>query len=100
MLRPRPYSSNIISLASDSVKLKLADFIYHDATGERTSELQDPFNFQRPLGRLALLDAEVYDLLVGIRHVLKPLTLGSREQLGLVRKSVRLLFSRHHEIHF
>ena len=70
MLRPRPYSINVISLASDSVKLKLADFIYHDTTGERISELQDPFNFQGPLGRSAVLDAEVYDLLA--RRGLRP----------------------------
>jgi hypothetical protein len=53
----------------------IPDFIYPDTTGERTPDLQDRLNFQRALGRLAVLDAEIYELLVEIRHVLKPLTL-------------------------
>jgi len=53
----------------------IPDFIYPDTTGERTPDLQDRLNFQRALGRLAVLDAEIYELLVEIRHVLKPLSL-------------------------
>ena len=53
----------------------IPDFIYPDTTGERTPDLQDRLNFQRALGRLAVLHAEVYQLLLEIRHVLKPLTL-------------------------
>jgi hypothetical protein len=53
----------------------IPDFIYPDTTGKRTPDLQDRLNFQRALGRLAVLDAEIYELLVEIRHVLKPLSL-------------------------
>jgi flavin-dependent dehydrogenase len=51
------------------------DFVYPDTTGERPADLEDRLNFQRALGRLAVHDAEVYELLVEIRHVLKPLSL-------------------------
>jgi 2-polyprenyl-6-methoxyphenol hydroxylase-like FAD-dependent oxidoreductase len=53
----------------------IPDFIYPDTIGERTPDLQERLNFQRALGRLAVLDAEIYKLLVEIRHVLKPLSL-------------------------
>jgi len=53
----------------------IPDFIYPDTTGKRTPDLQDRLNFQRALGRLAVMDGEIYELLVEIRHVLKPLTL-------------------------
>jgi hypothetical protein len=53
----------------------IPEFIYPDTTGERTPDLQDRLNFRRALGRLAVLGAEVYELLVEIRHVLKPRTL-------------------------
>src|SRR5262249_3759799 len=53
----------------------IPDFIYPDTIGERTPDLQDRLNFQRALGRLAVLDSEIYELLVEIRHVLKPLSL-------------------------
>jgi hypothetical protein len=42
---------------------------------DRPLDLEDRFNFQRGLGRLASCDAEIYELLLEIRHVLKPLTL-------------------------
>jgi 2-polyprenyl-6-methoxyphenol hydroxylase-like FAD-dependent oxidoreductase len=51
------------------------DFVYPDTTGERPADLEDRLNFQRALGRLAVHDAEVYELLIEIRHVLKPLSL-------------------------
>jgi 2-polyprenyl-6-methoxyphenol hydroxylase-like FAD-dependent oxidoreductase len=53
----------------------IPDFIYPDTIGERAADLEDRLNFQRALGRLAVRDAEIYELLVEIRHVLKPLTL-------------------------
>jgi 2-polyprenyl-6-methoxyphenol hydroxylase-like FAD-dependent oxidoreductase len=53
----------------------IPDFIYHETTGERPADLEDRLNFQRALGRLAVRDAEVYELLIEIRHVLKPLSL-------------------------
>ncbi|MBV9105714.1 MAG: hypothetical protein JO313_06785 [Verrucomicrobia bacterium] len=36
---------------------------------------EDHLTFQRAFGRVAVLDAEIYKLLVEIRHVLKPLSL-------------------------
>jgi 2-polyprenyl-6-methoxyphenol hydroxylase-like FAD-dependent oxidoreductase len=51
------------------------DFVYPETTGERPADLEDRLNFQRALGRLAVHDAEVYELLTEIRHVLKPLSL-------------------------
>jgi len=53
----------------------IPDFIYQETTGERPADLEDRLNFQRALGRLAVRDAEVYELLIEIRHVLKPLSL-------------------------
>jgi 2-polyprenyl-6-methoxyphenol hydroxylase-like FAD-dependent oxidoreductase len=53
----------------------IPDFIYPDTIGERPPDLEDRLTFQRALGRLAVRDAEIYKLLVEIRHVLKPLTL-------------------------
>ena len=53
----------------------IPDFIYPDTIGERPPDLEDRLTFQRALGRLAVRDAEIYELLVEIRHVLKPLTL-------------------------
>jgi hypothetical protein len=51
------------------------DFVYPETTGERPADLEDRLNFQRALGRLAVHDAEVYELLTEVRHVLKPLSL-------------------------
>jgi 2-polyprenyl-6-methoxyphenol hydroxylase-like FAD-dependent oxidoreductase len=53
----------------------IPDFIYPETTGERPADLEDRLNFQRALGRLAVRDAEVYALLTGIRHLLRPLSL-------------------------
>jgi 2-polyprenyl-6-methoxyphenol hydroxylase-like FAD-dependent oxidoreductase len=53
----------------------IPDFVYPETTGERPADLEDRLNFQRALGRLAVRDAEVYELLTEIRHVLKPLSL-------------------------
>jgi 2-polyprenyl-6-methoxyphenol hydroxylase-like FAD-dependent oxidoreductase len=53
----------------------IPDFIYPETTGERPADLEDRLNFQRALSRLAARDAEVYELLTEIRHVLKPLSL-------------------------
>jgi 2-polyprenyl-6-methoxyphenol hydroxylase-like FAD-dependent oxidoreductase len=53
----------------------IPDFIYPETTGERPADLEDRLNFQRALGRVAVHDAEVYELLTEIRHVLKPLSL-------------------------
>ena len=53
----------------------IPDFIYPETTGERPPDLEDRLNFQRALGRLTVRDAELYELLIEIRHVLKPLAL-------------------------
>ncbi|HXM01268.1 MAG TPA: FAD-dependent monooxygenase [Chthoniobacterales bacterium] len=53
----------------------IPDFIYPETTGERPGDLEERLNFQRALGRLAVRDAEVYELLTEIRHVLRPLSL-------------------------
>jgi 2-polyprenyl-6-methoxyphenol hydroxylase-like FAD-dependent oxidoreductase len=53
----------------------IPDFIYPETTGERPADLEDRLNFQRALGRVAVHDPEVYELLTEIRHVLKPLSL-------------------------
>jgi 2-polyprenyl-6-methoxyphenol hydroxylase-like FAD-dependent oxidoreductase len=53
----------------------IPDFIYPETTGERPGDLEDRLNFQMSLGRLAVHDAQVLELLTEIRHVLKPLSL-------------------------
>src|ERR1700678_497537 len=53
----------------------IPDFIYPETTGDRPGDLEERLNFQRALGRLAVRDAEVYELLTEIRHVLRPLSL-------------------------
>jgi 2-polyprenyl-6-methoxyphenol hydroxylase-like FAD-dependent oxidoreductase len=53
----------------------IPDFIYPDTIGECPPDLEDRLNFQRALGRLAVRDVEIYELLLQIRHVLKPLAL-------------------------
>jgi 2-polyprenyl-6-methoxyphenol hydroxylase-like FAD-dependent oxidoreductase len=71
----------------------IPDFIYPDTTGERPPDLQDRLNFQRALGRLAVVDAEIYQLLVEIRHVLKPLTL--LDHPSIVRRVKEEIASSH-----
>jgi hypothetical protein len=53
----------------------IPDFIYPETIGECPPGWKDRLNFQSALGRLAIRDAEIYELLIEIRHVLKPLTL-------------------------
>jgi hypothetical protein len=53
----------------------IPDFIYPETTGERPADLEGRLNFQRALGRLAVRDPEVYELLTEIRNPLKPLSL-------------------------
>src|SRR5260221_14331742 len=53
----------------------IPDFMYPDTIGERPGDLEDRLNFQSALGRLAARDVEIYELLIDIRHVLKPRTL-------------------------
>jgi flavin-dependent dehydrogenase len=53
----------------------LPDFIYPETTGQRPRDLSDRLDFQRAIGRLAARDAEIYELLLETRHLLKPLAL-------------------------
>ena len=52
----------------------LPDFIYPETTGVRPKNLEERLNFQKGLGRLAARDAAVFELLMDVRNLLKPLT--------------------------
>jgi hypothetical protein len=52
----------------------IPDFIYPETSGARPKNLQERLNFQKKLGRLAARDASVFQLLIEVRHLLKPLT--------------------------
>jgi 2-polyprenyl-6-methoxyphenol hydroxylase-like FAD-dependent oxidoreductase len=49
------------------------DFVYPETTGVRPKNLEEILNFQKGLGRLAARDADVFELLMDVRHLLKPL---------------------------
>jgi 2-polyprenyl-6-methoxyphenol hydroxylase-like FAD-dependent oxidoreductase len=50
----------------------IPDFIYPETTGERPEDLESRLNFQRGLGRLAVRDTAVFELLTEVRNLLKP----------------------------
>ena len=52
----------------------IPDFIYPETSGVRPNDLQERLKFQKKLGRLAARDASVFQLLIEVRHLLKPLT--------------------------
>ena len=52
----------------------LPDFIYPETTGVRPKDLGERLNFQRGLGRLAARDTAVFELLMDVRNLLKPLS--------------------------
>ena len=52
----------------------MPDFIYPETTGVRPQDLQDRLNFQKALSRLAARDPDVFELLMEVRHFLKPLS--------------------------
>jgi hypothetical protein len=52
----------------------IPDFIYPETTGVRPQDLQERLNFQKGLGQLAAQDASVFQLLLDVRNLLKPLT--------------------------
>jgi 2-polyprenyl-6-methoxyphenol hydroxylase-like FAD-dependent oxidoreductase len=52
----------------------IPDFIYPETTGVRPQDLQERLNFQKGLGRLAARDTSVFELLIDVRNLLKPLT--------------------------
>ena len=49
------------------------DFVYPETTGVRPKNLEERLNFQKGLGRLAVRDASVLELLLDVRNLLKPL---------------------------
>jgi len=49
------------------------DFIYPETSGVRPKNLEERLNFQKGLGRLASRDAAVFELLMDVRNLLKPL---------------------------
>ena len=49
------------------------DFIYPETAGVRPNNLEERLNFQKGLGRLAARDAAVFELLMDVRNLLKPL---------------------------
>src|SRR5215469_2699896 len=51
------------------------DFIYPETTGVRPQDLRERLNFQKGLGRLVARDASVFQLLLDVRNLLKPLTM-------------------------
>ena len=53
----------------------IPDFIYPQTIGHRPPDLEDRLNFQRAVNRLAVRDLEICELLIEIRHLLKPLSL-------------------------
>ena len=51
----------------------LPDFIYPETTGVRPKNFEELLNFQKGLSRLAARDADVFEMLVNVRNLLKPL---------------------------
>jgi 2-polyprenyl-6-methoxyphenol hydroxylase-like FAD-dependent oxidoreductase len=49
------------------------DFVYPETTGVRPKALEERLNFQKGLSRLASRDADVLELLLNVRSLLKPL---------------------------
>jgi 2-polyprenyl-6-methoxyphenol hydroxylase-like FAD-dependent oxidoreductase len=49
------------------------DFVYPETTGVRPQDLQERLNFQKGLSRLAGRDVAVFELLLDVRNLLKPL---------------------------
>ena len=52
----------------------IPDFIYPETTGVRPDDLEQRLNFLAGLGRVAVRDASIYQLLLEVRNLLKPLT--------------------------
>jgi hypothetical protein len=52
----------------------IPDFIYPETTGVRPKNLEERLNFQKGLGRLAARDTAVFELIIDVRNLLKPLS--------------------------
>jgi 2-polyprenyl-6-methoxyphenol hydroxylase-like FAD-dependent oxidoreductase len=59
----------------------IPDFIYPQTRGERPENLEDRLNFQGALTRISTHDADVYELLTEVRHLLKPLSVLNEPEL-------------------
>ena len=75
---PSTLAEDFLSKAEDLIAgpwamSALPDFIYRDTTGVRPKNLEERLNFQKGLSRLAARDAGVFELLVDVRNLLKPL---------------------------
>jgi hypothetical protein len=51
----------------------IPDFIYPETIGVRPENLEQHLNFQKGLGRLAARDAAIFELVLDVRNLLKPL---------------------------
>jgi 2-polyprenyl-6-methoxyphenol hydroxylase-like FAD-dependent oxidoreductase len=71
----RDFLTKAMSLIADPWAMSaIPDFVYPQTTGVRPQDLQERLNFQRGLGRLAMRDRSVFQLLIEFRNLLKPLT--------------------------
>ena len=52
----------------------IPDFIYPETTGVRPKNFEERLNFQKRLCRLAARDTAVFELLIDVRNLLKPLS--------------------------
>jgi 2-polyprenyl-6-methoxyphenol hydroxylase-like FAD-dependent oxidoreductase len=66
-----PKAENLI--ADPWAMAAVPDFIYPETTGLRPKDLDKHLDFQKRLGRLAARDETVYELLMDVRNLLKPL---------------------------
>jgi hypothetical protein len=68
----------------------MPDFIYPETAGVRPQDFQERLNFQRGLGQLAARDASVFQLLIDVRNLVKPLTmLDDRSIVSRVEEEIR-----------
>jgi hypothetical protein len=76
----------------------LPDFIYPETTGVRPKNLEQRLNFQNGLGRLAARDAAVFELLMDVRNLLKPLNvLDDPSIVGRIENEVASELSRNRQ---
>jgi hypothetical protein len=62
----------------------IPDFIYPQTRGERPEDLEDRLKFQGALTRISTHDADVFELVAEVRHLLKPLSV--LDEPELIRK--------------
>jgi 2-polyprenyl-6-methoxyphenol hydroxylase-like FAD-dependent oxidoreductase len=73
----------------------IPDFIYPETIGVRPENLEQHLNFQKGLGRLAARDAAIFELVLDVRNLLKPLNvLGDPSIVSRVENEVASELSR------